>query len=279
MDVDLAVAALYIAVTMPLLWILSQLFRFRELGMRRLLVVSIVTGAFAPFLWRTTASVASLVVDIPLMTWALCWVVSCGWAAGLAVRFWGKTDWVRSLKFAAIFGLGLGLVVDTLDVMAIGSYHVPTESMRPTLQVGDYLLIVRRPSGHRLARHLDLALGFRPAERGDLLVFDYPEDDRKLFLKRCIGLPGETIQLSDGDVTIDGKPLIESYRLSERNPLRSLKLKETTEPIQIQPGNYYVLGDNRDNSQDSRFFGTIAYDGLFGRAVAIYWPPWRARWL
>jgi len=107
---------------------------------------------------------------------------------------------------------------------------------------------------------------FEDIQRGDVVVFWYPLDPAKSYIKRVVGLPGETLRLVNGEVFVDGKRLIEPYVPSEYQDRQSLG------PIRIPPGEFFVLGDHRTSSNDSRVWGTVERRLIYGKAVFVYWP-------
>jgi len=107
---------------------------------------------------------------------------------------------------------------------------------------------------------------FEPIERGDVIVFWYPLDHSKSFIKRVIGLPGEIIELRRGRLYIDGKEISEDYVPP------SFFDGTSYGPLQIPQSNYFVMGDHRDSANDSRMFGTVSRDYIYGKAVFAYWP-------
>jgi signal peptidase I len=107
---------------------------------------------------------------------------------------------------------------------------------------------------------------FEPIQRGDIVVFWYPLDPSKSYIKRVVGLPGEWVSVVDGRVLINGKALIESYLPAERYDRQSYS------PTYVAPGHYYVLGDYRESSNDSRVWGTVNQKFIYGKAVFVYWP-------
>src|SRR3972149_2101670 len=110
---------------------------------------------------------------------------------------------------------------------------------------------------------------FEPIERGDVVVFRYPRDPRKSFIKRVVGLPGEMVEIRRGVVYVNGGALREDYLVSTGQDSDSLP------PQLLSPGHYFVLGDHRRNSNDSRSWGTVHRDYIYGKAVFAYWPPER----
>ena len=107
---------------------------------------------------------------------------------------------------------------------------------------------------------------FESINRGDIVVFRYPLDTTKSYIKRVIGLPGETVELRSGHVFIDGMSLTEPYVLS------TYRDRENYGPFMVPPGEFYVLGDHRNSSNDSRLWGTITRRNIYGKAVLVYWP-------
>ena len=114
-----------------------------------------------------------------------------------------------------------------------------------------------------------VAYRFDRIERGDVIVFRFPEDPARSYIKRVIGLPGETVEVRDGEVRIDGRAYPEPYvppRYRDRG---------SHPPVVVEPGAYFVLGDHRSTSNDSRTWGTVARAFVTGKAVFAYWPPER----
>ncbi len=107
---------------------------------------------------------------------------------------------------------------------------------------------------------------FEPIQRGDIVVFWYPLDPSKSYIKRVVGLPGEWVGVVDGQVMIDGKPLSEPYL-----PAEGLD-RQSCPPTYVESGHYYVMGDHRASSNDSRTWGTVEQKYIYGKAVFVYWP-------
>jgi len=114
---------------------------------------------------------------------------------------------------------------------------------------------------------------FNPIERGDVVVFRYPLDTSKSYIKRVIGLPGDEVSIRDGRVRVNGAPLGEPYVLPGY-------LDEQSYPtVRVEPNHYYVLGDHRNSSNDSREWGTVNREYIYGKAVLVYWPLSRVGWV
>ena len=158
----------------------------------------------------------------------------------------------------------------------VRNFKVEGSSMSPTLQGGQYLVVDQvsyfKLDVERLARIVpfwdasgtDPKFAFDPPTRGEIIVFRYPEDPAKDFVKRVVGLPGETVAVRSGTVYIDGEALREPYlQRSDRSSARELTLGAKE---------YYVIGDNRRNSNDSRSWGVVPEDNIVGRVFLVYWP-------
>jgi signal peptidase I len=183
---------------------------------------------------------------------------------------------VREYFESIVIAVILALFIRTFIVQA---FKIPTGSMEENLLIGDHLLVnkfVFGPTESSLERAL---LPVTNVKRGDVVVFKYPEEPDRDFIKRVIGLPGETIQIREKKVSVDGKPLEEHYThflqpaasASELHEVTSSDVRERYGPVTVPPNQYFVMGDNRDNSQDSRYWGFLPRDYIKGRALVIYW--------
>jgi len=164
--------------------------------------------------------------------------------------------------------------------MFIEAYKVPTGAMEPTILIGDHLLAVKSAYGWREPISGRLISDARQPKRGDLVIFRFPEDRSRPFIKRCIGLPGEAVEIRGKAVLIDGRVIDEPYAqfLETPPPLPSTDQDSSGSdprnnwgPQIVPAASYFVLGDNRDNSRDSRFWGFVPQDDLLGRATVVYW--------
>ncbi len=159
---------------------------------------------------------------------------------------------------------------------SIQNYRVEGASMEPTLKSREYLLVNKlvyyRIDKARLARYLpfidaepgDVAYLFHPPQRGDIVVFHYPRDPSRDFVKRVIGVPGDTVEIRQGRVYVNDLPLEERY-VSELG--RTSLARETLGAEQ-----YFVLGDNRPHSNDSKDWGTVPLEDMVGSGWITYWP-------
>ncbi len=162
-------------------------------------------------------------------------------------RFFEMRYWLRDLVLSVL----LAFIVIFFLYQPV---QVEGTSMMPRLSNHERILVNK------------FVYRFGQIERGDIVVFWFPLDPRKSYIKRVVGLPGEWVSMVDGRVLINGKPLEEPYlpaRFQER---------ETYSPVLVKPGYYYVLGDHRDSSNDSRVWGTVKEELIYGKAVFVYWP-------
>jgi signal peptidase I len=166
----------------------------------------------------------------------------------------------------------LALFVRTFVVQA---FKIPTGSMENNLLIGDHLLVnkfVHAPTLTSLERVL---LPIDPISRGDIIVFKYPEEPERDFIKRVIGLPGDTLELRNKRVYINGTMLNEPYvhylvPPDEEGSGGEFDVRVQYGPVTVPPGHYFMMGDNRDNSQDSRYWGFMPQEYIKGRALFVY---------
>jgi len=167
-------------------------------------------------------------------------------------------EWVEPIIIAVI----LALIIRTFVVQA---FKIPSGSMRTTLIEGDRILVNK------------FIYRFTQPKRGDVIVFIAPEDKKKDFIKRLVGLPGETIQISDGAILVNNKPVEKNSVLRKRKYYNSGDFGVEGQSVTVPDDAYYVLGDNSVSSRDSRYWGFMPKKYLLGKAILIYWPPNRMR--
>lgn len=168
-----------------------------------------------------------------------------------------------------------------LQTFVIQAFQIPSSSMEDNLLVGDHLLVNKCVfSGFGVGSLVDSVLPFEDPKRGDIVVFKYPEDPTKDFVKRVIGLPGETVEIRNKQVLISGKPLEETYKFHKDEHIypsyelglrADLAIRDNFGPVQVPVGHLFVMGDNRDNSLDSRYWGPLPRSYLKGKPLVIYW--------
>ncbi|RKY98146.1 MAG: signal peptidase I [Candidatus Hydrothermota bacterium] len=200
-------------------------------------------------------------------------------------------------------------VVILLRTFVVAAYHIPSSSMEDTLLVGDFLLAFKPVYGIHIPFTDKVILRMKKPHRGEIVIFSSPLEERRDLVKRCIALPGDTVQIINKVVYINGKPLDEPYAVHKDPRIFPPKFKVETEaeikqfeqlwlsgefrkseirdfvrdnfgPVVVPDGTVFVMGDNRDFSFDSRFFGPLELKKLKAMPLIIYfsWNPWRPLW-
>jgi signal peptidase I len=206
-----------------------------------------------------------------------------------------KKSTIREYFESLVITVILALFGTTFIVQA---FKIPTPSMEDNLLVGDHLLVNKFVFGSR-GSILDPVLPLKDIKRGDVIVFKYPKDLTKHYVKRAIGLPGDRVKIVDKQVFVNDVPLVEPYKIHKSppgsyadpfrdffppkpHPDRVFRSLDDEDPywyedytkdgeIVVPPGNYFAMGDNRDNSADSRYWGFVPRDLIVGKALIIYW--------
>ncbi len=164
--------------------------------------------------------------------------------------------WIRDLAFSV-------LIAVIMIVFIYQPVKVEGTSMRPALENDERIFVNK----------FTYRLGLEDIARGDTVVFWFPGDPSKSYIKRVIGIPGDLVRIEGGQVFLNGKPLVENY-VTERDSL-SWPLEPGITDQTVPPGKYFVLGDNRASSSDSRTWGFVPREKIYGKAVFAYWPPSR----
>lgn len=178
---------------------------------------------------------------------------------------WHKVllEYIEALAVALI----LALVIRTFVVQA---FKIPSGSMLETLQIGDHLLVNKFIYGVKMPFTGKVIYDVDDPEHGDIIVFEFPEDPSKDFIKRIIGLPGDVIEIKDKAVYRNGVKLDEPY-VRHADPDNTIPRRDNFGPITVPDNKYFCMGDNREESYDSRFWGFVDREKIKGKAWVIYW--------
>ena len=189
-------------------------------------------------------------------------------------------DWTEALLVAAI----LALIIRTFVIQA---FKIPSGSMEDTLLIGDHLLVNKFIYGVQVPGVDGRFLTIRQPQRGDIVVFEFPEDrglsfwKRRDFIKRVVGLPGDTVEIRNKQVFVNGQPHVVAEAVYKDGTLLPGN-RDNMPAVKVPPGHYFMMGDNRDRSYDSRFWGFVANDEIKGLAFIKYWSwdsdSFRPRW-
>ena len=179
-------------------------------------------------------------------------------------------EYAESIAIAIL----LALIIRAFVVQA---FKIPSGSMKPTLQIGDHILVNKFIFGIKF-RVPFTALNYTlipigQPQRQDVIVFIYPVDTQKDFIKRVIGLPGDTVQIINKKVYLNQQPLSDPHGVhSDQHVIPYLEQpRDNLGPLQVPPGKLFVMGDNRDESYDSRYWGFVDQKAIIGKAFIIYW--------
>ncbi len=184
--------------------------------------------------------------------------------------------WLQEVAEALLVALIFAVFARTWMVQA---FKIPTGSMEENLLVGDHILVNKFVYGPALGPLERTLLPERHIRRGDIVVFKYPEDPERDFIKRCVGLPGDEVDLEGKKLYVNGHRVAEPYTYFTdpttypESPFvpEHYRQRDNFGPFVVPAGHYFCMGDNRDNSHDSRFWGTVPEDYVKGRALLVYW--------
>jgi signal peptidase I len=180
------------------------------------------------------------------------------------------------------------LLAFAIRVFVVQAFKIPSGSMIPTLLIGDHILVSKLSYGIQWPSDCKFQLTFPPVncyasyaliefgkpQRGDIIVFRFPEDEEKDFIKRIVGTPGDTVQIKSKVVLVNGMPLDDKAFTQRIDPGvidGTINPRDNFGPVTVPEGSYFVMGDNRDQSLDSRFWGYVREEKIRGKAFRIYW--------
>ncbi len=180
---------------------------------------------------------------------------------------------------AIVFALIIALLIRSFIVQA---FKIPSGSMKNTLLIGDHILVSKFAYGIHIPNEIpftniklfpDIRLLPKDPKRGDIIVFKFPKDETRDFIKRVVGIPGDKIQLIRQKLYVNDKLVDEPYiiHLDPAEDSQPVAPRDDFGPILVPPGHLFMMGDNRENSQDSRFWGFLDINKVKGRAFVIYW--------
>lgn len=178
-------------------------------------------------------------------------------------------EWAESIVVAFL----LAMVIRAFVVQA---FKIPTGSMRPTLMEGDIILVNKFIYGARVPFTGLRLPALRQPQPGDVIVFIYPENPKKDFIKRLVAKGGDTVEIKGGTIYVNERPLMDSV-FAKRYYYNKGQYGLEGEKLTVPQDSYFVLGDNSASSQDSRYWGFVPHKNVLGKAIIIYWPPKRIK--
>lgn len=184
-------------------------------------------------------------------------------------------EYYEPLLIAIIF-------VNFVRIFAFQAFKIPSGSMEDNLKVGDHIIVNKFVFGANASAVLEKLFPMRTIRRGDIIVFRFPENPEQDYVKRVVALPGETLEIRGKKLLIDGKPLDEPYVIHEDKQIfpapgehaflpEPWRSRDHFGPVKIKDGHYFTMGDNRDHSHDSRYWGPVDRSLIKGRAFMVYW--------
>jgi signal peptidase I len=177
---------------------------------------------------------------------------------------------LREYAEAIIIAILIALFIRTFIIQA---FKIPSGSMKPTFEIGDHILVSKFIYGIKIPFLRNTLIPVGDPQRGDIVVFIYPEDRSKDFIKRVIGVSGDTIEIRNKKIYLNGLPMNDTYGVYTDDFIipGSIQPRDNFGPVTVRPGSIFVMGDNRDQSYDSRFWGFVNLKDVMGKAFIIYW--------
>ena len=178
-----------------------------------------------------------------------------------------RRDWIEPILIAFVLAV-------FIRIFLFQPFKIPSGSMEDTLLVGDQLIAVKFLYGTKLPFLPHRILKIRDPRPGDIVVFKFPQDPSKDFIKRCIAVGGQKVEIRDKEVFVNGvkQPFPRHGKFIDSAVLpATFGPRDNLGPVIVPPGHIFVMGDNRDNSNDSRFWGFVSYENIKGKAVVLYW--------
>jgi len=190
-----------------------------------------------------------------------------------------KKHVIREYAESIVIAVVMALIIKAFVIQA---FKIPSGSMIPTLKIGDHILVNKFIYGTKLPFTDRIIIPLKRPNRGDIIVFKFPDDEKKDFIKRVIGLPGDLVEIKGKKVYINGSPIDDSYAVHSDPMLypSGIQPRDNFGPLTVPQDSYFVMGDNRDFSLDSRYWGFVNLNKIKGKAFIIYW-SWNGeeRWL
>ena len=181
-----------------------------------------------------------------------------------------KKTVIKEYTKAIFIAIIIALFIRTFIVQA---FKIPSGSMIPTLRIGDWLLVNKFIYGIKIPLTRKTLIPVKEPQRGDIVVFIYPMNRTKDFIKRVIGVAGDVIEIRNKKIYINGSPFDDTYGVFTDSLIlpRSMQPRDNFGPVKVPEGHIFAMGDNRDNSYDGRFWGFVNLKDVVGRAFIIYW--------
>ena len=163
------------------------------------------------------------------------------------------------------------LIALFIRAFVVQAFKIPSGSMEPTLLIGDHLLVNKFIYGIKIPFIDHKVMVYKEPKRGDIVVFIFPKDKKKDFIKRVVGGPGDTVEIRQKKIYINGEHWDETFGVYRDAEVVGMVPRDNFGPVVVPPEHVFVMGDNRDRSYDSRFWGFVPFDQIKGKALILYW--------
>ncbi|MCX5835295.1 MAG: signal peptidase I [Deltaproteobacteria bacterium] len=181
-----------------------------------------------------------------------------------------KPSKIKEYAEAIVIAILIAVFIRTFIVQA---FKIPSGSMKPTLEIGDHILVNKLSYGVKIPYLRKTLIPTGEPNRGDIAVFIYPVDQSKDFIKRVIGVGGDVVEIRNKKVFVNGTAISDPYAVNNEEVIfpKSIQPRDNFGPVKVPEGTIFVMGDNRDQSYDSRFWGFVRLEDVIGKAFIIYW--------
>jgi signal peptidase I len=181
-----------------------------------------------------------------------------------------KSSKIKEYAEAIVIAILIAVFIRTFIVQA---FKIPSGSMKPTLEIGDHILVNKLSYGVKIPYLRKTMIPTGEPKRGDIAVFIYPVDKSKDFIKRVIGVGGDVVEIRNKKVFVNDTVVNDAYAVHNEEVIfpKSIQPRDNFGPVKVPEGTIFVMGDNRDQSYDSRFWGFVRLEDVIGKAFIIYW--------
>ncbi len=181
-----------------------------------------------------------------------------------------KPSKIKEYAEAIVIAILIAVFIRTFIVQA---FKIPSGSMKPTLEIGDHILVNKLSYGIKIPYLRKTLIPTGEPKRGDIAVFIYPVDQSKDFIKRVIGVGGDIVEIRNKNVFVNGTAISDPYAVHNEEVIfpKSIQPRDNFGPVKVPEGTIFAMGDNRDQSYDSRFWGFVRLQDVIGKAFIIYW--------
>lgn len=181
-----------------------------------------------------------------------------------------KSSKIKEYAEAIVIAILIAVFIRTFIVQA---FKIPSGSMKPTLEIGDHILVNKLSYGVKVPYLRKTLIPTGDPKRGDIAVFIYPVDKTKDFIKRVIAVGGDVVEIKNKKVFVNDTLLADTYAVHNEEVIfpKSIQPRDNFGPVKVPEGTIFVMGDNRDQSYDSRFWGFVRLEDVIGKAFIIYW--------